>query len=33
MEFIDNVNTVLKDELEKSIKPQSVINVATAVFL
>ena len=32
MEFIDNVNTVLKDELEKSIKPQSVINVAAAYF-
>lgn len=32
MEFIDNINTVLKDELEKSIKPQSVINMAAAYF-
>lgn len=32
MDFIDNINKVLKDELEKEIKPNSVLNIAAAYF-
>lgn len=32
MEFIDNINTTLKDELKKTIKPNSIVNIAAAYF-
>lgn len=32
MEFIDNVNITLKNELKKNIQPNSVVNIAAAYF-
>ena len=32
MEFIDNVNILLKNELKRDIKPKSIVNVAAAYF-
>ncbi len=32
MDFIDNVNITLKNELKKKIQPNSVVNIAAAYF-